>query len=166
MAPWICLPRVQVMSVRSFQRQTPLRELVRSCVASPDSGAVLLCVPLPSEREQTASPNAQTEVLASCNLGEARTRELDKCHDSTKVPLSRVIQGQELWNGCQRTPQFHHTWKQVWGRLWGKAHAHGTATLPRWFCTTGGKWEHKILPTDWAMLESRETKCVGIICKT
>lgn len=109
MAPWICLPRVQVMSMRSFQRQIPLRELVRSCVASPDSGAVLLRVPLPSEREQTASPNARTEVLASCNLGEARTRELDKRHDSTKVPLSRVIQGQELWNGRHRTPQFHHT---------------------------------------------------------
>lgn len=33
--------------------------------------AVLLGAPLPAEREQATLPNAQTEVLASCNLGEA-----------------------------------------------------------------------------------------------
>lgn len=131
MAPWICLPRVQVMSVRSFQRQTPLRELVRSCVASPDSGTVLLCVPLPSEREQTASPNARTEVLASCNLGEARTRELDKCHNSTKVPLSRVIQGQELWNGCQRTPSFTTYLKAGLGQALGRGTCPRHSNTPR-----------------------------------
>lgn len=149
--------------VLGFQGQPPLGELVRSCACG---GTDPTCAPLTSEREQTALPNAQMEVLASCDLGEAWTVGQDKCHGSTNVPFSWFIRGKSSGEAVEGLPSFITRW-QAGSAGSRESQDQVTTTPPILFVLHKRNGSHiKSCLPDRARLESRETRCEGIICKT